>query len=146
MPETTTYSFTDLSSALASASLSAYVFTGQGVKQLTVVMSTDRTAHNVAADGSIMVSKIAGNNGQIQIQCQQTSALHKWLLAAFNAKVLEDTSSWADIAATLRNTSDGSSHVVTGISFGKVPDKSYQAQGQMVTWNLYAADIQNISQ
>lgn len=143
---TSTYSFLDLSGALASPSLGAYVFTGQGIGQLTITMSVDRTAHSVAADGSIMVSKIAGNNGQIQIQCQQTSALHKWLLAAYNAKILEDTSAWADIAATLRNTSDGTSHIVTGMSFGKVPDKSYQAQGQMITWTMWAADIQSLAQ
>lgn len=140
-----TYSFLDLSGALAGAEVGAYVFTGQGVGQVSVTMSTERTAQNVAADGSIMVSKIAGNNGQIQIQCMQTSALHKWLLAAANTMFLADTGSWANISATLRNTSDGTSHICTGISFGKIPDKQYAAQGAMVTWTLWAADIQSLS-
>lgn len=142
---TTTYSFLDLSGAIASATVGAYVFTGKGVGQVMVTMQTERTAHNVAADGVVMVSKVAGNNGQIQIQCQQTSELHKWLLAAHNAMLLADTDSWADMAATLRNTSDGTSHIATGVSFGKIPDKAYAAQGGMVTWTLWAADIQSLS-
>ena len=142
---TSTYSFLDLAGAFAGAEVGAYIFTGQGIGQLSVIMSTERTAHQVAADGSVMVSKIAGNNGQIQIQCLQTSALHKWLTTAANAMFLADTSSWAGISATLRNTSDGTSHICTGISFGKVPDKVYAAQGAMVTWTLWAADIQSLN-
>jgi len=145
MGETTTYSFTDLSGALAHPDLGAYIFTGEGVGQIMVTMSTDKSAHNVAADGTIMVSKIAGHNGQIQIQCQQTSAIHKWLLAAYNALYLGDTDAWAQMAATIRNTSDGTSHVVTGASFQKAADKTYAAQGGMVTWTLFAADIQSLS-
>ena len=124
--------------------LGAYIFTGQGTGQVTVTMDTERTAHNVAADGTVMVSKIAGHNGKIQIQCQQTSNVHKWLLAAENALYIADTDAWAEMSASLRNASDGTSHIITGMSFGKVPDKVYQAEGQMVTWTLWAANIQNI--
>ena len=144
MAEHNTYSFLDLAGALVHADLGAYIFTGQGVGQVTVTMSTERTAHSVAADGVVMVSKIAGHNGQVQIQCQQTSNIHKWLLAAENALYIGDADAWAGMSATLRNTSDGTSHIITGMSFGKVPDKVYQAEGQMVTWTLWAANIQNI--
>lgn len=141
----TTYSFSDLSGAIAHPLLGAYTFTGEGVGQIDIVMTTEKTAHNVAADGSIMVSKIPGNNGTISIQCQQTSAVHKWLLAAYNALLIADTDQWAMMTATMRNTADGSSHVAMGMSFQKKGDKSYQAQGQMVTWVLMAADIQSLT-
>ncbi len=140
-----TYSFLDMAGAIASEEVGAYIFTGKGVGQLTIVMQTELTAHNVAADGSVMVSKIAGRNAQIQIQCQQTSELHKWLLLAHNALTLADTSAWAGMSATLRNTSDGTSHLITGISFGKIPDKTYTAQGGMVTWVLWAAEVLSLT-
>ena len=143
--EPTVYSFLDLSGALAHPDLGAYIFTGEGIGQLTISMTTDKTSHNIAADGVVMVSKIAGHNGQVQIQCQQTSKVHKWLLAAYNALHIADTDAWAQMAATLRNTSDGTSHLATGISFQKIGDKAYQAQGQMVTWVLMAADIQSLT-
>ena len=49
------------------------------------------------------------------------------------------------MAALLRNVTDGTSHMITGLSFMKVPDKSYQAQGQQLTWVLMAADIQSVT-
>ena len=145
MSKHTTYSFLDLAGAIAHELLGAYTFTGEGVGQVTVSMTTDKSAHEVAADGSVMVSKVAGDNGNITIQCQQTSNVHKWLLAAYNSLMIADTDQWARMGATLRNTSDGTSHVIQGISFQKVPDKSYQAQGQMVSWVLMAADIQSVT-
>lgn len=145
MGDPTVYSFLDLSGALAHPDLGAYIFTGEGIGQIMITMSTDKSAHNVAADGTVMISKIAGHNGQIQLQCQQTSNVHKWLLAAYNALYISDTDAWAQIGATLRNTSDGSSHVATGMSFLKIGDKPYQAQGQLITWTFMAADIQSLS-
>ncbi len=141
----TTYSFLDLSGAIAHPALGAYVFTGEGTGEITVTMSTEKSAHDVAADGSVMVSKIAGDNGTVTIQVQQTSAIHKWLLAAYNALKIADTSQWAQMAATLRNVADGTAHLAYGMSFQKVPDKVYQAQGQKVSWVLMAADIQSVS-
>jgi hypothetical protein len=108
-------------------------------------MTTDKSAHDIAADGTIMVSKIAGLSGTVVINAQQTSAVHKFLLTAFNALYLAPTESWAEMTAFLRNTSDGTSHVLTWMSFGKVPDKPYQANGQQVAWTLWAADIQSLA-
>jgi hypothetical protein len=93
-----------------------------------------------------MVSKMAGENGTISIEVQQTSDLHAWLLDTYNlVNFTPDTSQWAGMSMMLRNIVDGSSHVASGMSFQKVPDKSYQAQGQRVTWVLMAADIHSIT-
>ena len=144
---TTTYSFLDLAGAIIHPLYPGgpYLFTGEGVGSANVNMLTERTAHDVAADGSIMVSKIAGNNGQITIECQQTSLVHKYLLGLYNYLVAASAGEWAMAAVSLRNVSDGTSHIATGMSFQKIPDKQYQAQGQMVNWTLFAADIQSIA-
>lgn len=140
-----TYSFLDLAGVMAHPSKGIYTFTGQGVGSVTVAMATERTAHDTAADGSIMVSKLAGNSGSITISAQQTSPLHKWLLDWYNYIVQADTSEWASASIAIRNLSDGTSHIATGISPGKIPDKPYQAQGQQVAWSLMCADIQSIT-
>jgi hypothetical protein len=137
----TTYSFLDLSGAIAHPAVGSYVFTGEGVGEVTVTMTTERSAHDIAADGSIMVSKLAGNNGQVAIHCQQTSDIYKWLLDWYNQLIFNETDQWAETAMTLRNTADGTSHRIRGISPMKKPDKTYQAQGQKVVWTLMAADI-----
>lgn len=143
MAKTTTYSFLDLSGVISHGSVGSYTFNGEGVGELTIGYATERTAHDVAADGSVMVSKIPGNNGTVTMNVQQTSALHKWLVNAFNAVWLLATSQWAGFAMTFRNTSDGTSHVLSGVSFQKLADKPYQAQGQRCSWTLMAADIQS---
>lgn len=141
----TTYSFLDLAGVMAHPSKGIYTFTGEGVGSITVAMATERTAHDTAADGSIMVSKLAGNSGSVTISAQQTSPLHKWLLDWYNYVIQADTEEWAQASIAMRNTSDGTSHVATGISPGKLPDKAYQAQGQQVSWVLMCADIQSLN-
>lgn len=139
------YSFLDLAGAIAHPlyPLGIFQFTGLGVGSVTVSMTIDRSVHDLAADGSVMISKVAGNNGQISIECQQTSIVHKYLLALYNYLIAESAEKWALTTIVLRNVADGTSHIATGVSFTKVPDKPYQAQGQKVTWVLMAADIQN---
>jgi hypothetical protein len=141
MARTTTYSFLDMTGSLSHPTIGDYVFTGEGVGQITVAYATERTAHDVAADGSVMVSKVAGNNGTITIECQQTSAVHKWLLAWYNALWELPTSEWATTAIMMRNSSTGGHEYATGVSPQKIGDKPYHAQGARVTWVLMAADI-----
>lgn len=142
--ELTTYSFTDLAGSIYHPTLGSYIFDGTGVGSVTVAKATDRTAHDIAADGSVMVSKICGNNGTVTIEVQQTSALHKWLETWFNALWQLPTAEWASSSMALRNTATGTSHIISGISPQKEPDTPYQAQGQRVTWTLMCAEITNL--
>ena len=142
--EVTTYSFTDLAGSISHPTFGAYLFDGTGIGSVTISKATDRTAHDVAADGSVMVSKIAGNNGTVTIECQQTSAIHKWLLAWFNVLWQLPTSEWASTSLTLRNSATGTRHIISGVSPHKEPDTPYQSQGQRVTWNLMCAEITNL--
>jgi hypothetical protein len=118
---------------------------GEGAGQITVSMSEVRTEHNVAADGSVMVSKLAGNNGQITIDVQQTSIAHKKLLAMFNILVQAAPSQWANAAMIIKNITDKTGQICTGISLQKVPDKTYAKAGANVSWTLMAADIESLT-
>lgn len=142
--EVTTYSFTDLAGSISHPTFGDYLFDGTGIGSVTISKATDRTAHDVAADGSVMVSKIAGNNGTLTIECQQTSAIHKWLLAWFNVLWQLPTSEWASTSLTLRNSATGTRHIISGVSPQKEPDTPYQSQGQRVSWTLMCAEITNL--
>lgn len=139
----TTYSFLDIVGSIHSDVIGDYVFTGEGAGSVSISKSTERSSHDVAADGSVMVSKIAGNNGNLTIEVQQTSPLHKWLLKWFAAVWDAPTSSWASTTILLKNASTGASHVCSGVSPNKEADVPYQSQGQRVTWTLMCADIVN---
>lgn len=146
MATVTTYSFKDLSGVITHPLIGSFTFTGQGIGEASVEMSTDKTVHDVAADGSVMVSYIPGENGQIALNAQQTSNLHKWLTNLYNLlKIGGNHIYWANMAIYLRNTADGTSHRAVGCSFQKMPNKPYQAQGQRVNWVIMAADIENLT-
>ena len=138
-----TYSFLDSVVIISHPVIGVITLVGKGTDSISVAMSEQRTGHDVSADGNVMVSKIAGNNGNVSFDIQQTSQAHKQLLALFNLLVLADPISWAAMAITIRNITDGTGHLCTGVSPQKVPDKKYAKQGGHVSWVFMAADIQS---
>jgi hypothetical protein len=145
----TTYSFKDLlgvlvpPSAFGSPIQLVGGFIGNG--EISIRMTTNRTEHETGTDGTVMPSYIAGDAGEITVQCQQTSKLHHALLTLYNAIVLAanagDISGWATMSISLRTVFDASKHNLYGVSFQKIPDKPYAARGQNVTWVLMAANV-----
>ncbi len=150
MAQGTTYSFKSLTGVITNPVFGVSIpLTGGniGVGSFTIRMTTTRTTHDVAADGTVMPSYIAGDNGDVDIEVQETSVLHKALLSLYNLCVVaannDDVLGWAAIAISFVFLIDGSTHTLTGCSFEKIPDKPYQAQGQKITWKLMAANIVN---
>lgn len=147
----TTYSFLDLSGAFTHPSVGIIPLNGGniGLGQVKVMMATEKTAHNVASDGTIMVTFRAGDNGSVEIEVQQTSLLHDALLNWYNtvktAALAGNVTQWATAAITLRNIVDQTAHQISGISPSKLPDKIYGAEGAMMTWTLMAADSQQVT-
>jgi hypothetical protein len=144
------YSFEDTVGQISNpnSGLTPFLLYGQlGVGELIIRMASERTAQDVAADGNVMQSYIRARNGAIEIQCQQVSVVHRFLLTLYN--ILEqaanagDITGWMNTSVTVQNQVDGSTHVLTGVSFSKIPDKPYAAQGQRITWSLMAADVDN---
>jgi len=145
-----TYSFKSLVGVLTNSAFGVSIpLTGGnvGFGQMTVTMTTERTAHDVASDGTVMVSYLAGDNGDCAIEVQESSVLHSALLSLYNQAITaannDDVSGWAATTISFRMLTDGTSHVLSGVSFGKIPDKPYQASGQKVTWRLMAANVVN---
>lgn len=146
-----TYSFKDLVGSLINSAfgVSIPLTAGNvGFGKVTIVMDTERTEHAVAADGTVMPSYLAGDNGKAMFEIQQTSALHHRLLALYNLCVNaannDDVGGWAATEIVFRTVLDGALHTLTGVSFGKLGDKPYEARGQNVTWTLWAANVVNM--
>jgi len=144
MAKMSTYSFLDSILIITHPDLSSpIVLTGEGAGSVTVTMSETRTVHEVAADGAVMVSKVAGNQGTIAIDVQQTSNVHKKLLNLFNSLVIGKTDKWAQASINIRNIADGAGHICNGVSPQIIPAKAYAKAGAHLTWTFMAADIQN---
>lgn len=119
----------------------------QGVNKLAVRMTTTQTSMKVGMDGAVVPSAIPGDQGEIDIECWQTSTIHSQLLAAYNAAKAArdqgDVSNWAGNSIIIQNIVDGTGHQATGVAFMKVPDKVYETEVQTVTWTLMCANIVN---
>jgi Bacteriophage KPP10, Structural protein ORF10 len=140
------YSFKGLAGAMAHPSLGAFIFTGLGIGSINVTKTGENTAHSVAADGVAMVSHVINKTGMLAIQCQQNSDVDQWLRWAFN--LLDNTNpetDWALMVIELIDSVGQKSTTATGVSFQKAADLPYQAQGQMVTWNLMAASVVTVT-
>lgn len=140
----TTYSFADVDVTFIHPSVGVHQVNGEGLGSITITMATDKTAHDIAADGSVMISKIAGENGSLAISIQQTSAFHKWLLGWYNFINLAEGASWALASIIIRDKVNGTTITAIDVSPQKRADKGYQAQGQQVTWNMMAGNITEV--
>lgn len=139
-----TYSFEDLACTLRHPSAGVFNLQGAGTGSITFAMTNDVTEHETAADGTVMVSKIKAGNGTIVIEAQQTSDIHQWLTRLYNYLVAANAREWASIAVMATSPAMQITHQCAGVSFQKRGDKPYQAQGQMVSWTLMAAEMQEI--
>lgn len=144
----TTYSFKDLSGAMSSPLAGAFPFSGEiGAGKVVVENTTEHGVMDTSNDGTVVPGFVAGSGGRITIEVQQTSVFHKFLLywhnLHVNAGTSGDVSQWAGSAMLLRNTVDGSSHIATGLTPTKVPDKSYDKNPGNLTWVLLAANLVN---
>ena len=140
-----TYSFTDVSMIISHPDVGQYTATGEGTSSINVAMTTDRTVHDIAADSTVMISKVPGRNGTITVMAQQSSNLHAWLLKWHNYVEAAPTNRWALASIIIHAPEMGDLLIANNVSPQKLPDRPYQAQGQNVTWTLLAADIQQES-
>lgn len=136
------YSFEDVSVVFSHPNVGQFIASGEGLGSITTDMTTDRTTHEVAADGTVMVSKIKARNGTVSVVTQQTSSLHQWLVKFYNYLETADSSEWARGKIIIRTPAMKELETCTGVSPTKLPSNPRQAQGQNLTWSLMAADIQ----
>lgn len=142
--QSTTYSFGDVDIIFSHPSVGQKEINGEGTGSITITMQTEKSTHDVAADGSVMISKIAGENANIDIEVQQTSGFHKWLLAYYNAINLAPSSLWAAAQILIRDKAGESTILAIDVSPRIRASKSYQSQGQRVTWNFLAGNCSEV--
>ena len=137
-----TYAFTDCSLILSHPSLGMLTLAGKGLGSVSINMTGDRTTMDVAADGRVMTSKIKDRRATAAVQIQQTSEANKDLLKWYNYLESAPASEWAQASGVFNSPQTGEQFVLNEVAFQKLPDRSYQAQGQLQTWNLMIADCQ----
>lgn len=137
-----TYSFSDTKMVINFPGFPAFSINGQGVGEITIAYINENSTHDLAADGSVMVSKIKADNADITLTVQQTSTLHQWLKGIFNALMAAPPALWAAGRIDITTAIGGFDQInCTGVSFGKRADQPFQQQGQSVSWAMKAANV-----
>lgn len=142
--QSTTYSFDDVDVVFTHPAIGVHQVNGEGVGTITVTMQTEKTQHDVAADGSVMISKIPGDNANIDIEIQQTSSFHKWLLGYYNFVNGANASSWAAATILIRDKIGGATITAIDVSPAIRATKTYTSQGGRVTWNFKAGNCTEV--
>jgi hypothetical protein len=141
VPSYSTYAFEDLVTTISHPSLGKIDIQGSGVGSITFAMSNDSSAHDVAADGSVMTSKIQARNGTVAIEVQETAPFHKWMIKAYNYLMAGSSREWALFGLYGRSPDMQVVHEGRYMSIQKEADKPYQQQGGRVTWTFLAANL-----
>lgn len=138
------YSFSDISLTISHPAYGAYDIGGDGIGSITFTDPADKTAHDIAATGQTMVSKMNNFTGQVAISVQQISDLDKYLLGLYNYLVDAPTDEWALITLYFRAPKMGETITLKGFSFQNRATRGYAAQGQQHVWTLWAADMRQL--
>lgn len=140
-----TYSFADVHGVITIPGYGSFLLEGAGTGSITISPTTDKTQHLNSADGRIGITKVLNNAASININVQQVSPLHSFLVGAYNFLYASPTALWPSIQLNF-STSGGSGAftniICTGTAFVKIADQPFEEQMQMVTWPLLSANHQ----
>lgn len=136
-----TYSFQDISCVISHPAVGQHIVTGSGAKTIAISRTNDMTSHDLAADGSVMISKMASPNGTVTVTAQQTSDLHNYLVKLANYVKTAPSDEFASATIVIRSPEMQRQHTCRGVSIQKQPDQTYEASGGTIAWGLMAAKI-----
>ena len=143
-PNHTTYAFEDLAVVFSHPSKGNLTLAGAGLVSATVARATDATTHDVAADGSVMASKIQARNGTLTIVLQQTSYGAIWLRKLNAYLEVASSSEWTGASCSISSKVTGVDVKCPGVSPQKTPDAAYQQSGQQVSFAYMCQTISGV--
>ena len=136
------YSFNDIAVSFNHPGFGrSYSAVGEGIGDISISYANDRTAHDIGADGYVMISKIKDRTGTATLNVLQTSGLNDYLSSWWRYIETAPATEYADMTITIRGINGGDNIVLTGVAPQKPADRPYQAQGQRVAWTLMVADV-----
>lgn len=141
MSRTYTYSFEDTTININHPQFGNYSAYGSGIGTVTVSYTNDISAHDVASDLTVVVSKIAKMNGTVTFNILQSSDFNNYLKKLVAYLKQAPTSEWALTTINIENKSTGDTYVCSGASPQKIPDNSYTDQAGTRDWVWLVANI-----
>jgi len=139
-----TYAFEDVACVLSHPNVGSFSFNGAGTGSITVSRANDVTQHDVAADGSVMASKIKTRNGTFTIAVQQTSAGSSFLRKLNQYLETAHSSEWTRAVCSVTSKEQGINITCSGASPQKTPDRAFGAPGAQESFAYMAQTITGV--
>ena len=134
----TTYSFDDIDFTITLADES-YTMAGDGIGELTYEYLPTTSVQDVAADASVMTSKIIARNARFTFSTQQTSFLHKYFISKFNDLNNRSTEDWAEGTVVITDRLNNIIIRAEHLAFEKPAGATFAAEGGRTSWPFVAA-------
>ncbi len=129
-----TYAFEDVNCVISHPSVGSCSFNGKGMGSITIAKANDVTQHDVAADGSVMASKIRTGNGTATIAVQQTSVGAAFLKKLNQYVETAHSSEFTRAVITVTCKEQGVNIVCQGVSPQKSPDAAFAQAGAQISF------------
>jgi len=139
-----TYAFEDVNCVLSHPSVGSYSFNGKGVGSVTVARANDVTQHDVAADGSVMASKVRTKNGTITLVVQQTCAGAIYLRKLNAYLETAHSSEWTRAVCSITSKEQNVNISCSGVSPQKTPDAAFAQAGAQISFAYMAQSITGV--
>lgn len=138
----TVWSFNDCVTTITSDySAEPFVFEGSGADSITFDKGQGRATTQVAADGHVVFSSIAGEQGTVTIESQQTSQLHQYLQSLYNKSRTGASSKRASLMIDSVNNISGDRVVCSYGIFAGEPAAANSKEVQNRSWQILFADV-----
>lgn len=137
-----TYSFLDVFCTLTGPNGALPLGSGSGVADegITVEMAGDKNTQTTGADGEVMNSLHAANNGMITIRLLKTSVFNA-LLTAMYIEQRQSSLIWGKNVIVVSNIAAGDVITATQCAFKKFPTIVYSKDGPMNEWAMDGGKI-----
>lgn len=136
------WSFRDCITTISAAgTLDQFHFEGSGADSITFDKGQNRATMQKAADGSIVFSSIAGEEGTVTIEAQQVSPLNSYLTNAYNTTRSGPSQQRAQISINSVNQITGDRVVCSNGIFIGEPADTRASEAQNRSWQILFANI-----
>lgn len=130
-----TYSFLNISCAVAGPGLAANLGAGASVSEegITIEAVEDKNQMTIGADGKGQHSLLATDAAKITVRLLKTSPINALLMAAFDAQSIS-SALWGQNVFTIVDSARGDTTIAQSCAFTKKPAINYKKEGDLLEW------------
>lgn len=137
------YSFEDTTVTISHPQFGTYSAFGTGIGSLSIQYSENESEMEVAADLSVVISKMVRKLGTVTFNVLQTSDFNSWLKKLVAYLETANVDQWALATINISNRSTGDNYFCDGVCPSKQPENNFQSQAQQRSWVMNCANIVN---